>query len=262
MSTPSAAHAMPKLTLSVDRLRALLDAGGYESAIVVAHGQHDLPVGCNVALEFGDRITRDVDGTTHMPITCSLVLNGSERRVAGVTRWRIGKTLSMTLDQDRLLLTIDAELLLGSTIELDDVLLRGGEVLRHLRLLLADARATLGNLPVDDRRGDEFPPRLRIDARFAANLAVGRSGLVRRRSFDGDRPPIPGRITMHRARGAMAACDGLADHVLPDLARAMRAMIGPDGYRAAAFRSSLLQGGLPASSREDDQVLMTSRTLQ
>lgn len=54
MSTPSAADAMPKLTLSVDRVRALLDAGGYESAIVVAHGQHDLPVGCNVALEFGD----------------------------------------------------------------------------------------------------------------------------------------------------------------------------------------------------------------
>jgi hypothetical protein len=262
MSTPSAAHAMPKLKLSVDRVRALLDAGGYESAIVVAHRQHDLPAGCNVALEFGDRVTRDMDGTTHMPITCSVVLNGSERRAASATRWRISKTLSMTVDQDRLLLTIDAELLLGSTVGLDDVLLRGGEVLRHLRLLLADANATLGNLPIDDRRGEELPQRLRIDARFAANLAVGRCGLVRRRLSDGDRPPIPVCITTHRARVGMAACDGLADHVLPDLARAMRATIGPDGYRAAAFRSSLLQGGLPASSREDDQVLATSGTLQ
>jgi hypothetical protein len=262
MSTCSTVPAAPML--NVDRLRALLDAGGYASAVVFVHGQHDLPVGCNVALEFGDRITRDVDGMTRMPIVCSVVLNGRERRVTGVTRWRIGKTLSMMIDQDRLLLTIDAELLLGSAVELDDVLLHGGEVLRHLRLLLADARATLASLPADDRRGAALPRRLRIEARFAANLAVGRCGLVRRRSADGDRfalPPV--RIAMHQARRvSMAACDGLADHVLPDLTRAMRSTIGPDGYRDAAFRSSVRQDGPPASSREDDQVLTTSTTLQ
>jgi hypothetical protein len=60
----------------------------------------------------------------------------------------------------------------------------------------------------------------------------------------------------------MAACDGLADHVLPDLARAMRAAIGPEGYRAAASRLPARQGWLRTASRDDDHVPVPSRTLQ
>jgi hypothetical protein len=263
MSAPFAMHPTPKPTLTVDGLRALLDAGGYDSAIIVAHRRQDLPVGCSVALELGDRIARDPGGTTQLPVTCSVMLNGSEQRVGGVTRWRIGKVLPMTVDQERLLLTMDVDLLLGSALSLEDVLLRGGDVLRHLRRLLSDGRATLSSLPIDDRRSEKAAPRLRIDARFAADLAVGRCGLVRQAVAGGGWAAVaPARMTSHQARMAMAACDGLADHILPDLARAARATIGPRGSRAAALPLPSLQVALRTPPRDDDHLPVPSRTLQ
>ncbi|MDI4239566.1 hypothetical protein OZ411_43070, partial [Bradyrhizobium sp. Arg237L] len=141
--------------------------------------RHVLPAGCRVSLQFGDQLARDGDGLTRVGIRCSLELNGPDARIGEVTYWQIRKVVPATVDGHRVHFELETDLLLGSMIRFDDVLTQGAEMLRHLRLLIADARLTLAHLPVNDRLGEEArAPVLRIEARFAADLAAGRSGLV------------------------------------------------------------------------------------
>ncbi|MCA1452486.1 hypothetical protein I6F35_04540 [Bradyrhizobium sp. BRP22] len=219
---PPRAAPAPDLTLSAGQLRTLLAIGGYRGDVIASWRRHLLPAGCRVMLQFGDQLARDGDGPTQVVIRCSLELNGDAARIGEVSYWQIRKVLPVTVDGERVQLALDADLLLGSAIRLDDVLAQGAAIVRHLKLLLSDARRTLSHLPVDDRTGEDTgPPVVRIEARFAADLAAGRSGLVAPEPGG----PAPVRTTTRHLAIGMAACDCLADHVLPELAQAVRAVI-------------------------------------
>ncbi|WP_316229414.1 hypothetical protein [Bradyrhizobium sp. SZCCHNR1070] len=224
MSVSSTPQAEPVLT--ADRLRALLAAGGFASALAVAPGRHVLPVGSSIVLQFGDEMTRDEAGNRRITVKCSIVINGDDRRAARVTRWQLSRSIPMAVEDERFSIMVDADLLLG-TVHLDHHLVGGEEALRHLQLLIADAQATLRNLPVNDRLGaDARGPAVRIEARFSGDMVVGRSGVVQ--AFAGGRRPAALRATAQHIRMGVATCDCLAGQILPDVLRGVRAVMGPD----------------------------------
>jgi hypothetical protein len=85
----------------------------------------------------------------------------------------------------------------------------------------------LRELPVDDRLGRAAGlPVLRIEARFAGDLAAGRCGVVRP---DGKRPSsMPHTITTRHLLMACSGCDCLAEQIVPELARTLRRMIAQE----------------------------------
>jgi hypothetical protein len=90
-------------------------------------------------------------------------------------------------------------------------------------MLIADARASLLDLLVDDRsRREPDGPIVRIEAKYLGDLAAGRSGLVLSTE---PRISHSASTTTGRLRMTEAACDCLNDDILPDLARAVRSMI-------------------------------------
>jgi hypothetical protein len=248
---PPSAEPAPESTLSAGQLRTLLGMCGYRGAVIATWRRHVLPVGCRVSLQFGDQLARDGDGLTQVAIRCSLEINGDDQRIGEVTYWQIRKVLPATVDGERVHFALETDLLLGGMIRFDDVLTHGGEIVRHLRLLISDARLTLAQLPINDRLGDDArPPVLRIEARFAADLAAGRSGLVVPDTADAGGPAVaPVRTTTTRHVGlGIAACDCLADQVLPDLAQAVRAMIAQQRSTRALRTAQWPSQVLPASA--------------
>ncbi len=246
---PPIAEPAPESMLTAGQLRTLLGMCGYRGAVIAAWRRHVLPVGCRVSLQFGDHVARDDDGLTHLAIRCSLEINGNDERIGEVTYWQIRKVLPATVDGNRVHFAVEADLLLGNMIRLDDVLKDGAEMFRHLRLLISDARLTVAHLPVNDRLGeDAAAPVLRIEARFAADLAAGRSGLVVPDPADSGGPAVaPFRTTTRHVGMSIAACDCLIHQLLPDLAQAVRAMI----VQERSTRS-------PGAARWSSQVLPAS----
>jgi hypothetical protein len=247
---PPIAEPAPELMLTAGGLRALLAVCGYRGAVIATWRRHVLPVGCRVSLQFGDQLTRDGDGQTQVRIRCSLEIDGNDERIGEVTYWQIRKVLPITVEGDRVHVALETDFLLGNMIRLDDVLTHGAEVFRHLRLLISDARLTLAHLPVDDRLGEEAAaPVLRIEARFAAHLAAGRTGLVVPDSAEaGGRAAAPFRTSTRHVSIGIAACDCLADQVLPDLAQAVRAMIAPERSTRSLGTAQWPSQVLPASA--------------
>lgn len=209
--------SLPSPLLTVDRVRAVLEAGGYRGTAVLLSGSHLLSPGCVVALQFGDQTAVGAGGTACLTIRCSLRVNGQDDRVTDMTYWQIRKSLCRPIASERLDVAIEADLLLGSDITLADVLTHGRDVYRHLRLLIADARDALHEQFVGGACPHQSAgPVLRIEAKFRGDLAVGRSGLVASGNL---RPSGP------QLRMTAAVCDWLRDRMLPDLARAVRSMI-------------------------------------
>jgi hypothetical protein len=183
-------------------------------------------------LQFGKRMAADGDGVPHSSLHCDLVLNGNEAHSGYAACWTAAKAVRMSGVGDQGSLTMDVRLVLGREVFLEDIRTHGADVFRHLRLLLADARATLLSLPVaDETVAGADGPALRIEARFIGDLAAGRSGFV------GDRAAGDGRlkastahprtfgIAQRRQQALAAACDYLAGRIVPDLARALRRLI-------------------------------------
>jgi hypothetical protein len=224
MSIPSSIASLhPAPLLTVDRVRAVLKTCGYRSTAVLPAGAHSLLPGCTLSLQFGDQIAMGAGGATRLTIRCSLQINGVDDRVCGVTYWQIGKSFRPSAGPDGFDIAIEADLILGGGERLADVLAHGGQAYCHLRMLIADARASLLDLRIDDRSGWELDgPIVRIEAKFLGDLAAGRSGLVASAE-----PRIPHRASMTTGhlRMTQAACDCLNDDILPDLARAVRSMI-------------------------------------
>jgi hypothetical protein len=230
--TPQAA---PKRELSADHIRALLTASGYGNADAAVRERYSLPAGCGISLQFGERIATNGDGVPHATLRCDLVLNGNEAHAGQAACWTVAKVVRTSAGGEQFSLAMDVKLVLGSGVFLDDILAHGADVFRHLRLLLADARATLLSLPVaDEATASVDGQALRIEARFIGDLAAGRSGFVGVRAADDGRPrasaarPRMFRIAPRKQRMMAAACDCLADQVLPDLARALRRLIASE----------------------------------
>jgi hypothetical protein len=218
----SPSHSTPFLT--VDRVRAVLDACDYRSAAVLVAGAHSLAPGCIVSLQFGDQIAAGAGGAKCLTIRCSIQTSGRDTRMRGVTCWQIRGLFQPSVGSGGLRIAVEADLILGSGVRLADVRANGSEAYRHLHSLIADANATLYDLRIDDKAsGEADSPVMRIEAKFLNDLAVGRSGLVA--------STVP-RITSHRVstttrhlRMLRTACDCLRDDVLPDLARAVRSVL-------------------------------------
>jgi hypothetical protein len=231
LASPPGPRAAPTRELSADHVRALLVAGGYGNAAAVVRQRYSLPAGCGVSLQFGGEVVVDGDVLSRSILRCEVVLNGSDAHIGHAACWTVDKFIRVCTGGDRFGLAMDVRLVLGSRVFLDDILAHGGDVFRHLRLLLADARATALSLPVaDEAAAGSDGPALRIEARYAGDLAAGRSGFVDGRAAGG-RPiasaarPWMLRIAARRKLMIAAACDCLADHILPDLARALRELI-------------------------------------
>jgi hypothetical protein len=219
-SSIASLHPAPLLT--VDRVRALLETCGYHSTAISLPGPHSLSPGCTLSLQFGDQIAMGAGGATRLTIRCSLQINGADDRGYDVTYWQIGKSFRPSAGRDGFDIAIEADLILGGGERLADVLAHGAQAYRHLRLLIADARATLLDLLIDERSGRKCDrPIMRIEARFLGDLAAGHSGLV-----VSTEPRISHRASTRtdHLRMTQAACDCLNDDILPDLARAVRSM--------------------------------------
>jgi hypothetical protein len=224
-------QAAPKRELSADHIRELLAASGYGNADAAVRERYSLPAGCGISLQFGEPIAENGNGVPYSTLRCNLVLNGSEAHSGHATRWTVDKAVRILAGGDRFSLAIEVKLVLGSRVFLDDILTYGGDAFRHLRLLIADARATLSAMPGADEAADSVDgPALRIEARYIGDLAAGRSGFVGGHAA-GDGPPrAPAapprrRIASRERRMIGAACDCVSDELLPGLARSMRKLI-------------------------------------
>lgn len=226
--SPSTPMSPSGLLLSAERLRAGLEACGYRCTTALVTGIRSLPAGCTVSLQFGDLIALDGDGATCLTLRCSIQINGRNERVRGITCWHIRKLVHVQAGLERLCFAIEADLVLGSDISLGDILTHGGDVYRHLHMLIGDASATLRDLSIESRKSrvagaPVSGPVMRIEARFFGDLAAGRSGFV---TSDG-----AGSVSRSAEAAARhiqitrAACDWLKDDVLPDLASAIRRMV-------------------------------------
>lgn len=222
---------LPDVMLTADRLSTLLEASGYRSTMSIIRGSHVLPPGFRVVLQFGDHMSSDADGVARMTIRASLILSGSDRRAGeATTRWQLGKSVPTFVGNTASSFVIEADLLLGTAIGFDDVLVRGGEFTRHLRLLIQDARATLAALPVNNRTDAKTRgPVMRIEARLASGIVAGRSGILR--PTDG----VTVRTSVQHVLCGIAACNCLDDQILPELARAARSTIAQVRSRGAVL---------------------------
>jgi hypothetical protein len=209
--------------LTADHLRELLATCGYQGAIV-AGAKSALPAGCGVVLQFGDELAASNGQAMQPVIRCNLAFNGSNPTPGGVTRWQLHKTVQMSTEKDRFSFAVEADVMFGECVRLGEALAHGGDIFRHLRLLLADARYAVQTSPLA-REGDPTveKPVLRIEARFVGDLAAGRSGFLRRHTAP-SRAGVPQLTAFDRCL-AEAACDCLADQVIPELARAFRGLI-------------------------------------
>jgi hypothetical protein len=212
--------------LAPERLRAGLEACGYHCAVALLPGSYPVFPGCSVALQFGDRIAVGADGTTRLTVGCSIQINDGREHVSGVSFWQIRKLFHSTVDPDRLCFVIEADVILHDPAEFAEVLAHGGDLYRHLQMLIADACDTLRDLPIEGSHGQEADgPIVRIEAQFLGDLAAGRSGLVASSepaNVADERGATTRRLSMTRA-----ACAALGDDILPDLARAVGDMIAP-----------------------------------
>ncbi len=214
--------------LSDERLRAGLEACGYRCTTALLSGIRTLPPGCTVSLQFGDLIAMNGDETACLTVRCSIQINGRDERITGVTCWHIRRLVHVQAGLERLCFAIEADLVLGSDIRLADILTHGGEVYRHLHMLIGDAGATLRDLSFENRRtrvggAPGSAAVMRIEARFFGDLAAGRSGLVASDGagcFGHSAEVVARHIQITRA-----ACDWLKDDILPDLASAIRRMV-------------------------------------
>jgi hypothetical protein len=248
---PSHPPLAPALLLTADHVSAVLDACGYSSTAVRLSGTAHLAAGCRVLLQFGDLIATDADGATCLTLRCSIVINGSEESVSGVCCWHIRKVLPALIGAVRLSIAIEADLLLGSGVLIEELLPHSDEIYRHLRLLIADMRATLHELPVDDEPGHDIdPPVLRIEANFLGDLAAGRSGIASARAAGArERSAAIARVTHRHRHITTAACDCLLNGVLPELAQIIHGIDPHPSTGCAAPQPGPTEQSLAASSR-------------
>jgi hypothetical protein len=223
--------------LTDDHVRGVLDACGYRSASTSLRGGRLLPPGSAVMLQFGDQVTLGKTGRPHMTIQCSVRISGEDDRTDRVTKWQIGKAYVRGAESDGFVLAIEADFLLGSHVPLTDIALFGGDTYRYLRLLVADARSTLRELHIDRRQSAPTGPAVRIEARQFRDLIAGRSGLVK---------PHRQHVSARYLSLTRAACDWLADAVLPDLGRGVRRALAranlPTSVKAPGQGTSMLDG--------------------
>ncbi len=241
----------PELLLSADHLRAVLDACGYRSTRVRPTGTAHLAAGCKVLLQFGDLITTSADGAMCVTVRCSIVINGAEPSAGGVCCWQIRKVLPALTGAVRLSIAIEADLLLGSGVLIKELLPHSDDIYQHLRLLIADMRATMHELVAHDDPGhDGDAPVLRIEASFVGDLAAGRSGIASSRAADvrQDSAAIP-RVTHRHRHITTAACDCLLNSVLPELARTIHGMDAQRSTGCAAPQAVVIEQSLASSSR-------------
>ncbi|WP_426425308.1 hypothetical protein [Bradyrhizobium genosp. A] len=259
MSVPAmraAVRTAPLLT--VERLRAVLDACGYHCVASSPAGNHSLSPGCSVVLQFGDLIARNADGVERLTLRSSLRLNDGAECRSGVTYWQIQKLVHLPVGSDQLCLAVEADLLLGDGVELADVLAEGSEAHRHLRMLVDDVCGTLDQLAVDDRPGRKADdPVVRIEAKFVAGHATGRSGFLP----SDQRAYLPFRRTTSRHLLMMrAVCDWLRDDPLPKLVGALR-RLHPEADSAATYPLQVDAGsGLESVRSRSDAWLPTEAT--
>lgn len=247
MSVSLITASAPEQSLTADRLGELLAASGYRCAMSVLRGSHVLPAGFSLALQFGDQTSRDAEGVERPTIKASIVLSGSDRRAGETTtRWQLGKFVPAFIGNTASGFAVEADVLLGAAVDIEEVLIRGGELMRHLRLLIQDARATLGALPVDSRLNAKANgPVMRIEARLAGGIVAGRSGVVRQAAGAG----ASTRTAMPHILSGIAVCNCLDDQILPELARATRAAIAQ-----ARSPGSALAKGHPRSWLQKQQL--------
>jgi hypothetical protein len=206
----------------------VLEACGCGSVAVRVAGTRMLAPGCAVSLQFGDEVAEVADGGICLTIRGGIKINGAADYTVGATRWQVRMPERRLAASDQLSVTLEADLILANDVTIAEGLARGREAYRELRLLIADARDTLAELNLERAASDAAPgPALRLEARLFGDLICGRSGLVAGRTS---------AISARHRRIMNAACDWLAQQALPDLARAVRAVIrqvGPSPVGAA-----------------------------
>ena len=213
----------------------VLEVCGCGNVVVRIAGTRPLAPGCAVSLQFGDQTAAIADGGICLTIRGGIKINGAADYTVGATCWQVRMPAQRLAGSDQVSVALEADLILANGITIADGLARGREAYRQLRRLIADARETLAELDLKrTASGDAAEPALRIEARLFGDLICGRCGLVagRRRSISG----------RHR-RIMNATCDWLADQALPDLARAVRAVIRQVNLSAAdTARGDLASG--------------------
>jgi hypothetical protein len=203
--------------LLAEHLNGVLDACHYRGVAVELAGKRSLAPGCSVLLQFGDRLATLNDGGLCLTIRCGLQINGAVEHTVGATYWQVQMPPRRLVGPDRLSIAIEGDLILAGDMAIADALARGRDTYRHLRVLIADARDTLGELRLDESgRDDATGPVLRVEARLLGDLVCGRSGLVAGKGS---------RVSARRRRVTDAACGFLLERALPDLARAVAGAI-------------------------------------
>lgn len=199
---------------TLDHMHATLAARGFRIAAMPLGRARLLGPGCALAAQFGDHMHLDESAKASLVVKCILKING-ETDCIDTTRWRVTRSCSLSLGQDLLDIMIDADLFVGD-VTTTDIEAHGSDAYRHLRMLIADARHTLHDLPITRHDDCITGPAMRIEVRFLGEIAAGRSGLIAARDI-----PVSGRYV----RMARTVCDWLSGDILPDLARGLRDMM-------------------------------------
>ncbi|OKO85524.1 hypothetical protein AC629_18710 [Bradyrhizobium sp. NAS80.1] len=129
---------------------------------------------------------------------------------------------------------------------IEELLSHSEEIHHHLRLLIGDMRATLQDLPIHDEPDQDIDaPVLRIDARFAGDLAAGRCGIVGSQAAGGrKRSAVMPRVARRHLHLTTAACNCLANDVVAELARTIHGVSPERSTQCGAAQAAVIAQSL------------------
>jgi hypothetical protein len=221
---------------TMQHICGVMRAFGYEAVpapVICAGAIADVALagGISLTIQIGKVVAHPVGGTPTLLIECALRLKGTGP-VDKANRWTLAKMFPSSPQQERPNLSLQIDVV--ATGEFASAL--SGEwrrdIYRHVHAQIVDARKTLRALPVlevPSRAMDENGLIVVVEVLAIADLAIGRSGL---------RKPLSPWFSAREVALRLAACDGLAYEILPDLAQAMRAWTAIDATAASPLSST------------------------
>lgn len=242
----------PGHVLTADRLLTALQAHGYHCNVSQLSSVQLLPPGLSTVLQFGDTITLGDSGWPTLVVRCGVQI--SDGRGRDTARWKVQKTITVA-EPEPLSIVIEADVVLSRRVVLSELLSDEEDVYWHLGVLFNDLRETLQAVPVSRRRGATVDiPAARLEARFFADVAAGRSGLARQ--LKGERSlSLNPRQTLQIIR---TGCDLLRNNVIFELAGVVRGVVvrAPNADRSA---SAALRGPGERPMHHNEATLVPAR---
>lgn len=207
---------MPSLvSQQISDIQAALAALGYKGRLLPVFRSLQLPAGSKLSLQFADSVLTSAKGRSKLVLDGTLQINADDGPSTGLVRVDVEKIYRLRGERPidlvlklKLLIGIEADLHVPGDLEFGRSAIHRAESYSYLQSLVADALQIARNLQIDPCESTLCGPAIRIEARLLADLALGRTGVVRSSKQT---------ASSEFAACTTAACEWLQHRVLPEL---------------------------------------------